>query len=108
MTSWYSLCQRPDWPLLSDAVDIGSAVAHQSVAVAAQVGNADIVAPDDDDIRLAALDLAISISFHWSGGFESADRSQLLGLAGYARRSSTAPDYCRAIAMRIASSGETR
>ena len=38
--------------LLGDAVDIGRPVAHQPVAVAAQIGNADIVAPDHDDVRL--------------------------------------------------------
>ncbi len=37
---------------LGDAVDVGRAVAHQPVAVAAQIGNADIITPDDDDVRL--------------------------------------------------------
>src|ERR1700730_1330522 len=36
--------------LLGDPVDVGRAIAHQPVAVAAQVGDADIIAPDDDDI----------------------------------------------------------
>src|SRR5207253_8437969 len=39
-------------PFLRDAVDIGCAVAHQPVTVATQVGDADIVAPDHDDVRL--------------------------------------------------------
>src|SRR5215467_15046651 len=35
---------------LGNAVDIGRAVAHQPVAVAAEVGNTDIIAPNDDDV----------------------------------------------------------
>src|ERR1700757_793968 len=37
---------------LGDAVYIGRAVAHQPVAVATDVGQADIIAPDHDDVRL--------------------------------------------------------
>src|SRR5215468_3141182 len=37
---------------LGNAVDIGRAIAHLPVAVAAQIGDADIVAPDDEDVRL--------------------------------------------------------
>ena len=39
-------------PLVGDAVDVGRAIAHQPVAVAAQVADADVVAPDDEDVRL--------------------------------------------------------
>src|SRR5689334_4934082 len=39
---------------LGDAVYIGRAVAHQPVAVATDVGQADIIAPDHDDVRLGA------------------------------------------------------
>ena len=40
-------------PLVGDAVDVGGAIAHQPVAVAAQVGDADVVAPDDEDVRFS-------------------------------------------------------
>ena len=40
--------------LAADAVDVRRLVAHQAVGVGADVGDADIVAPDDEDIRLAA------------------------------------------------------
>src|ERR1700749_4632387 len=43
----------------SDAIDVRRLVAHQSIRVATEVGNADIVAPEDEDVRLAA---------GWSGG----------------------------------------
>src|SRR5262249_46469795 len=36
--------------LAGDAIDVGRAVAHQAVAVTAQVGNADVVAPDDENV----------------------------------------------------------
>jgi hypothetical protein len=39
-------------PLLGDAVDVGRAIAHHPVRVAAQVRDADVVAPDDQDVRL--------------------------------------------------------
>ena len=39
--------------LVGDPVDVGRAVAHQPVAVAAQVGDADVIAPDDEDVRFA-------------------------------------------------------
>ena len=38
--------------LLGDAVDVGRLVAHQAVAVAAEVGDADVVAEDHQDVRL--------------------------------------------------------
>jgi hypothetical protein len=37
--------------LVGNPVDVGREVAHQSAAVATQVGDADIVAPDDEDVR---------------------------------------------------------
>ena len=44
---------------LGDAVDVGRLVAHQTVRVATQVRDADIVAPDDEDVRLLGFgDLA--------------------------------------------------
>ena len=36
---------------LGDAVDVGRLVAHQAVAVGADVGDADVVAEDDEDVR---------------------------------------------------------
>ena len=44
-------------PFSGDAVDVGGPVPHQPVAVAAEVALPDVVAPDDQDIRLIA---------HWS------------------------------------------
>ncbi len=38
------------YAFVGDAINIGGAVAHQAVAVAAQVGDADVIAPDDEDI----------------------------------------------------------
>ena len=40
-------------PLVGDPVDVGCSVTHQAVAVTAQVGDADVVAPDDQDVRFA-------------------------------------------------------
>ena len=45
--------QEPD-ALLGDAVDIGRLIAHQPVAIGADIGNADIVAEDDKDVGLCA------------------------------------------------------
>ena len=42
---------EPD-TLSCDAVDVRCPIAHQTLAVAAQVGDADVVAPDDEDVRL--------------------------------------------------------
>ena len=42
-------------PLVGDPVDVRRPVAHQPVAVAAQVGDPDVVAPDDEDVRLLAV-----------------------------------------------------
>ena len=41
-------------PFLGDAVDVGRLVAHQAVRVAAQVRDADVIAPDDEDVGLVA------------------------------------------------------
>ena len=43
---------REAHPLVRDAVDVRRPVPHQPVAVAAEVGDADVVAPDDEDVRL--------------------------------------------------------
>src|SRR6516225_735686 len=40
--------------LLGDAIDIGCLVAHQPMRIATEIGHADIVAPDHDDIGLGA------------------------------------------------------
>ena len=44
--------EEPD-ALSRDAVDVGRFVAHQPVAVGADVGDADVVAEDDEDVGLA-------------------------------------------------------
>ena len=40
--------------LLGDAIDVGRLVAHQAVAVGADVGDADVVAEDDEDVGFPA------------------------------------------------------
>src|SRR5439155_11795024 len=57
--------------LLGNTVDVGRAVAHQPVAVAAEVGDADIVAPNHDDVRL--------------GGCSGSRQLDLLSLVGWFR-----------------------
>ena len=42
-------------PFLRDAVDVGGMVAHHAFAVVADIPNADIVSPNDEDIWLARL-----------------------------------------------------
>lgn len=40
-----------------DTVDIGRAVAHQAAVISADVVDADVIAPDDEDVRLLFLGL---------------------------------------------------
>jgi hypothetical protein len=40
-------------PLAGDAVDVGRLVAHHAVREGADIGLADVVAPDDQDVRLS-------------------------------------------------------
>ena len=35
---------------VGDAVDVGGTIAHQTIAVATQIGDADVIAPDDQDV----------------------------------------------------------
>ena len=49
-------------PLVGDAVDVRRAVSHQSVAVAAQVADSDVVSPDDEDVRLLGGGHAVPFS----------------------------------------------
>jgi hypothetical protein len=44
--------------LLGDPIDVGGLVPHQTVAVAAEVALADVVAPEDENVGLAV----------WHGG----------------------------------------
>jgi hypothetical protein len=43
---------REPHPFVGDPVDVGRSVAHQPVAVAAEVGDPDVVAPDHENVRL--------------------------------------------------------
>jgi hypothetical protein len=43
---------REPHPLVGDPVDVRRPIAHQPVAVAAEVGDPDVIAPDDQDVRL--------------------------------------------------------
>jgi hypothetical protein len=49
-------------PFVGDAVDIRGAVAHDAVAVAAQVRHSDVVTPDDDDVGLRVVGHRCSLS----------------------------------------------
>src|SRR5664280_2510657 len=42
---------EPD-ALVGDPVDVGSAVAHETVAVAAEIGDPDVITPDHQDVRV--------------------------------------------------------
>src|SRR6516165_12314745 len=55
--------------LLGDAVDIGCLVAHQPVRITTQIGHADIVAPDHDDV--------------WFGACSGSSHLDLLSLVGW-------------------------
>ena len=46
------ILQEPK-PFLPDAVDIGRFVAHEPVAVGADICDADVIAVDDEDVRLS-------------------------------------------------------
>ena len=48
--------------LVADAVDVGRAVAHLAAAVVADVPPADVVAPQDEDVRLLGLSSVLSPS----------------------------------------------
>ena len=43
--------------LVGDAVDVGGAIAHQAVAVTAEVADPDVVAPDDENVGFAVRHL---------------------------------------------------
>ena len=47
-------------PFLCDAVDVGRLVAHHAFAVVADVPVADVVAPNDEDVRLVVLGISYS------------------------------------------------
>src|SRR5262249_45783295 len=49
--------------LLCDAVDVGRAIAHQSVAITAEIGDADVVPPDDEHIWFPCSFLCFSLFF---------------------------------------------
>ena len=50
---------------VGEAVDVGGAIPHQPVAITAQVGDADIVAPDHEDVRLLVRhDRVLSHALH--------------------------------------------
>ena len=51
---------------LCDAVDVGRGVAHQAVAVGADVADADIIAPDHEDVRLPAVRPRLAITLRAS------------------------------------------
>ncbi len=50
--------------LIGDAVDVRCAIAHHAVAVAAQIADSDVVAPDDEDVRLTVRHV-MPLRFRW-------------------------------------------
>src|SRR4029077_18050358 len=86
--------------LLGDPVDVGRAVAHQSVAVATQIGDTDIIAPDHDDIRLGAcsrsshLDLLSLVGWFRTCLLNSVSQSASLRGASRATRQSLSATAC--------------
>jgi hypothetical protein len=48
---------------LGDAVDIGRSIAHEPVRIATQVRDADVVAPNDEDVRLVRFGHVNFLSF---------------------------------------------
>jgi hypothetical protein len=64
-------------PLLCQPINVGRVVAHDPVAVATEVRDADIVAEDDQDIRLVGLCHALTPVFdHCSVGSARARNQQ--------------------------------
>ena len=59
--------------LLGDAVDVRRLVAHQAAAVGADVGDADVVAEDHQDVGLAAARLRDGGSVKCKGGHAAAN-----------------------------------
>ena len=49
---WLGVVVRELHPLARDAVDVGCGIAHQPLGVRAEVADADVVAPDHDDVGL--------------------------------------------------------
>ena len=49
-TTLLAVVIRKAHPFAGDPVDVGRAVAHQTVGVTTQVGDTDIIAPDDENV----------------------------------------------------------
>ena len=54
---------REHHPFLREAVDVGRLVAHQPVRIAAEIRDADVVTPDDEDVGLLRLGHRVLLSF---------------------------------------------
>src|SRR3954451_20947409 len=59
-TALFAVAVGEQHALVRDAIDVGCLVAHQAARVARQVGDSDVVAPDDDDVRLLRLRFAVT------------------------------------------------
>src|ERR1700677_1487895 len=53
-------------PFLRDAIDVGGLVAHHALAVVADVPVADVVTPNDEDVRFVRLCHATLLGLIWS------------------------------------------
>ena len=49
--------------LVGDPIDVGRVIAHQPIAVATEVGGADVVSKDDEDIRWFSLPAGMLVPF---------------------------------------------
>src|SRR5690606_21284348 len=51
-TRLLAIVMQKSHSLVSNAIDVRRVIPHQPVAITAEVGNADVVAKDDEDVRL--------------------------------------------------------
>src|SRR5262245_54970398 len=57
-------------PFVREAIDVRRAIAHQAVAVAAEIRDADVVAPDDENVRLGSGAAGCAACARWGRSHE--------------------------------------
>ena len=67
-------------PSLAMPVDVGRPVAHDAVVVGADVVDADVVAPDDEDVGLAGLRVRDASTTHRHGDEAERDAQKTSGM----------------------------
>ena len=65
-------------PFPGDAVDVGRRVAHQAVAVGADIADANIIAPDHEDVRLRSVLRRLGITLRPSLGASAVGQQRSL------------------------------